>query len=147
MSVSFTSQLLPPPTFDGKREHYEEWAFKMKSFLAVMDADFLRDLAAVELNCDNVIDDTAFTSSTTGLVIQGLRDRAMTLQWTLVATCSGSAATVLRRDPSDPTANGFESWRLLYNKYKVPSRARAMGRLSSIIAPNFTSSSFEDALQ
>ena len=63
MSINFTSQLLPPPTFDGKREHYEEWSFKMKSYLAVMDSEYIKGLTAVETNYDIVVDDDAFTTS------------------------------------------------------------------------------------
>ena len=41
---------------------------------------------------------------------------------------------------------GYESYRRLYNRYKIPSRQRAIGRLTHIMGPDFKSAPFEDAM-
>lgn len=59
---------------------------------------------------------------------------ASQLQWILVALCTGPASTCLRRETA---TNGFESRWQLVHKYKVPTKARAVERLSKILKPIF----------
>ena len=135
-------QFAPPASFSGKKEDFEEFAFKLKAHLALMAVTYLNDLEAIESHPDTEIDDDTF-KNTDGTYKQDLVDKATTLQWLLVMLCSGTASVLLRRDVQQ---NGFESWRKLCKKYKIPSRARAVGRLTRILKPDFTGASFEDRL-
>ena len=146
MALNITGpwQFNPPKEFSGKKEDFEEFAFKLKAYLSIMNSDYAEDLRRIEENMDTEIIDAHFNDAS-GDPIPGLRDRATTLQWILVALCSGAASLLLRRETS---TNGFESWRRLCQKYKLPSRARAVGRLSKILKPDFSgaNTSFEDSL-
>ena len=118
-------QFNPPKEFSGKKEDFEEFAFKLKACLSIMNASHTEDLRRIEENMDVEIVESHFNDSA-GDPIEGLRERATTLQWILVALCNGAASLLLHRETS---TNGFESWRRLCSKYKLPSRARAVGRL------------------
>ena len=113
----------PPKEFSGKKEDFEEFAFKLKAYLCLMDAEYQNDLQAIDSNPDRPITDANFIDQN-GNPKAELIQRATQLQWILVALCSGAASTLLRRETS---TNGFESWRRLCERYKLPSRAN-MGR-------------------
>ena len=42
--------------------------------------------------------------------------------------------------------NGFEIWRKLYERYSAPTRQRAVGSLTRILATKFDTYRFEDSL-
>ena len=51
---------------------------------------------------------------------------------------------MLRRQDA---SNGFESWRMLFNRCHIPSKARAVGRHTRILEPSgMEQGNFEDAL-
>ena len=68
---------------------------------------------------------------------------ASALQNVLITLCTGLASSTLRRDIR---MNGFESLRILCEGYTIPTRQRAVWRLSQILTPKFSTGSVEDAL-
>ena len=112
-------QFAPPASFSGKKEDFEEFAFKLKAYLALMDVTYLNDLEAIESRPDTEIDDETFKNPD-GTYKQDLVDKATTLQWLLVMLCSGTASVILRRDVQQ---NGFESWRKLCKKTQDPFKS------------------------
>ena len=62
-----------------------------------------------------------------------LINQAGPFQWIQVISCTGLASATLRREN---TSNEFESWRKLYNRHHIPSKARAVGRLTKILEPS-----------
>ena len=113
-----------PKEFSGKKEDFEEFSFKLRAYLCLMDPKYNDDLNAIELNPDLEITDANFIDSS-GTVKTDLLQRSTSLQWILVGLCSGSASAQLRRESN--TTDGFESWRKVIIRYKIPSRARAVG--------------------
>ena len=47
-------QFAPPASFSGKKEDFEEFAFKLKAYLALMDVTYFNDLEAIESRPDTV---------------------------------------------------------------------------------------------
>ena len=109
-------QFAPPASFSGKKEDFEELAFKLKAYLALMDVTYLNDLEAIESHPDTEIDDDTFKNPD-GTYKRDLVDKATTLQWLLVMLCSGTASVLLRRDVQQ---NGFESWRKIWTTHTNP---------------------------
>ena len=106
MSPAFSSsrpfQFAPPPSFDGK--NFEEFSFKFRAYLNLMNIRYGTVLKQIEQNLDTPIADVFFKKSD-GSFDSELVQRAQTLQYVLVNICSGGPSTFLRRDD---TPNGFE---------------------------------------
>ena len=102
-------QFAPPKEFTGKKEDFEEFTFKLRAYLNLMDAEYEDILTRIEANLETEITDAHFLEQD-GCTVneEGLQKRAAHLQWILVALCTGPASTFLR---SEVTSNGFESWR------------------------------------
>ena len=47
-----TWQFNPPKEFSGKKEDFEEFSFKLKAYLILMDPEYQIDLQAIESNSD-----------------------------------------------------------------------------------------------
>ena len=80
MAASFTSggpwQFTPPKDFTGKKEDFEEFAFKLKAYLCIMNPQFGIDLQKIEENGDTDIVEDHFNDSD-GNPIDGLREREL----------------------------------------------------------------------
>ena len=141
-SSSGPFQFAAPSSFDGKKENFEEFSFKLRAYLNLMNTRYQEALKGIDGNLDQEITDDHFKLPN-GTIDTTLVQMAHNLQYILVSTCSGAANTFLRRDD---TLNGFESWRKLNVRYQLPTRAKAVGRLSAILKPKFNMQSFEDSL-
>ena len=115
--MAFTSSgpfhFTAPKEFSGKKEDFEEFSFKLRAYLCLMDPKYGDDLNVIESNLETEITDAHFYDGT-GNLKADLLARATSLQWILVGLCSGTASTQLRRDSN--STNGFESWRKLNNR-------------------------------
>ena len=100
-------------------------------------------LKDVESKVDTPVEDNYFLQSDGQSYDDELVKMATNLQYVLVTLCSGGPSTFLRRGG---TSNGFESWRRIHKRYELPSRQKAVGRLSTILKPTFNQQSFEDSL-
>lgn len=67
-------------------------------------------------------------------------EMAPQLRWILAARCTVAVATILRRKR---TTNGFESWGQVVRMYKLPTKARAIGRRSKMLKPSSWVNRFE----
>ena len=90
-------QFIPPKGFDGKTANFEEFSFKLKVYLYLMDPGYEKALKAVEDYPDRDIKDADFIDSE-GREKPALIKQAGQLQWILVTLCAGSASAVLRRE-------------------------------------------------
>ena len=133
--------LAPPKEFNGKKEDFEEFQYRLRAYVILNDVSFEKELDHLENNPETVIHD-GFTDQSGNVLHDELR-RSKKLQYLLTSLVSGAAQHVIRRGTS---TNGYESYRQLILKYKIAPRQRAMGRLTNILKPNFKSGSFEDAL-
>ncbi len=131
----------PPDRFSGKKEDWEEFAFKLKAYLGLMEPKYFEELQVVEDHVDVELLDDMFRDET-GAPREEIQQRALHLQWILVSMCGGPASTQLRRET---TKNGYESYRQLCKRHTVPGRARDVGILTKNSKPSFAGG-FEDAL-
>ena len=120
-------QFQPPKEFSGKREDFEEFVFKLKSYLCLINPKYLIHLQALQDREQELT--AADFQDARGQEDNELVQMATHLQWLLVTLCNGAASTFLRRET---TESGFESYRKLCQRYMVPSKARSVGRLSKI---------------
>ena len=96
-------QFQPPDKFSGKREDFEEFVFKLKSYLCLINPKYLPHLVALQDRKDEVTED--LFKDADGEEDDELIQMSVHLQWLLVTLCSGAASTFLRRET---TTNGFE---------------------------------------
>ena len=133
-------QFQPPREFSGRREDFEEFVFKLRAYLSLINPEYDTHLTALQDRADELTD--VDFQDDQGRPKQDLIQMSQHLQWLLVSLCSGSASTFLRRET---TMNGFESFRKLCQRYMLPSRAKSVGRLTRILKPNFNMDAFEDS--
>ena len=115
----------PPPTFDGDINNFEDWKRRFKAYINLYHNDIGNAMDRAE-TADNVITDDLFTE-------EQLRTSRV-LHYALLTNTSGTAAVTVQQNGN---GNGFESWRLLCNRFSIPSAARSMGRLQQILIITF----------
>lgn len=145
MAISASSAFGTPGRFQfqpRKAEPFEEFRFKLKAYLGLMNPIFKVVWEKVEENLRVEVNDKTHNDEQ-GNPRAGLVEMGSQLQWTLVSLCSGPASVFLRRETA---TNGFERWRQFVMRYKIPPQPRAMGKLSNIIKPNPTGTNSEDNL-
>ena len=70
------------------------------------------------------------------------------LHYILINICSGSAATVVRQQGVVGDNNGFETFRVLHQRFSLPVGTRSIGYLTTLLKPKFEVQSFgENFLQ
>ena len=83
-------QFTPPKEFDGKKENFEEFTFKLKAYLFLMDAGYEQHLKAKEAKSEIEVTDADFIDES-GHPRSALIKLAGQLQWILVSLRTGSA--------------------------------------------------------
>ena len=66
------------------------------------------------------------------------------LHYILINICSGSAATVVRQQGVVGDNNGFETFRVLHQRFSLPVGTRSIGYLTTWLKPKFEEQSFEE---
>ena len=66
------------------------------------------------------------------------------LRYILINICSGSAATVVRQQGVVGDNNGFETFRVLHQRFSIPIGTRSMGYLTTLLKPNFEEQTLEE---
>jgi len=132
-------QFQSPPTFNGKREEFEEFAFKLRAYMSLINPRYNKIMSELTERTEPVEEAEFFSQA--GEINAEMYQMAVQLHWILITLLSGSASTFLRRETS---TNGFECWRKLCQRYMLPSRAKAVGRLTRILKPSFNMNAFED---
>ena len=108
-----------------------------------MDPRYAKTFKEIEESPDTDITDAAFLDDK-GDPKPALITHARELQWILQTLCTRSASAMLRRGH---TSHGFELWRKFYNRYRIPTKARAAGGLTQTREPSGVERGiFEDAL-
>ena len=85
-SVTGPWQFNPPKEFGGKKEDFEEFAFKLKAYLSIMNASYTEDLRRIEENMDVEIVESHFTDSARD-PIEGLRERERLASLVVLDSC------------------------------------------------------------
>ena len=113
-----------PERFNGQEDQFEDFAYSLRSYLSMANPAFYDTMKHIE-----------DARSTNPIIYEGMsrsnQRLSSQLQNALQALCKGPAAKIIRRDPLG--LNGFESWRLLWERYRPITRARATNRMSTIL--------------
>ena len=148
-------KLNPPPPFSGAIEHWEEWSWQFKSYVALFKPHMSKLLESVEGKSDTITDkyleDREKDNNPT--FQQGDPSKRLPYQLVmfskqlhyLLAQLTQEAAKTTVRLNMD--GNGFETWRALYERFSLPDRARSVNYLSRIIDHKLRDSQFETDLQ
>ena len=66
------------------------------------------------------------------------------LHYILINICSGSAASVVRQQGVVGDNNGFETFRVLHQRFSIPIGTRSIGYLTTLLKPKFEEQTFEE---
>ena len=133
-------QFNTPKEFSGRREDFEEFVFKLKAYLGLVNPEYRVHLSALQDKTEELTDEYFMDEDDNPKL--HIVQLSTHLQWLLVSLCSGPSSTFLRRDS---TENGFESFRKLCQRYMLPGRVKSVGRLTKILNPNFNMENFKDS--
>ena len=134
-----------PEKFKGTKENWEEFNFQFKAYLSLIDPAYEHDLQDVEIQSDQPVSEDFFMLDITDeqngpIVNEDKVKRSKELQYLLIMLCTGPATHVLHRESN---LNGFESWRLLFKRFRAPKKQKALGLLNDILKPDFSGPEFE----
>ena len=82
-------QFHSPKEFNGKREDFEEWAYKLRAYMSLINPDYNAHMLALQEKEDEVSQD--MFKKRDGSEDTTLVQLAVHLQWMLVTLCTGSA--------------------------------------------------------
>ena len=151
IQVTTPCQFPCPEIFTGKMEDAEDFFYTIKSFMALQDPDYTRELEWIEtMDYDAQITDDMYykmnEQTNTMEEIPGLRQRATNLHHVLVQLCRGKA---VRKAKTTSNNNGYQTYHKLINNFRPPVQQRSLGRLVRIIRPELQKpgQTFEDGFQ
>ena len=128
--------------FDGKPEHWQDWAFKARAWFGLLPGT---STASVEMYLDGA------ESREEPILIEAQTPEVQELGrviYNVLAQVLGGRALALIKNV--PRGSGLEAWRRLAREYEPQSGARWSAMLSSVLAPAgweaLGGNAFEDAL-
>ena len=132
----------PPSSFKG--ENFEKFAIKLKACKGIHDIKTRYYFIRVDEHIDTPITDRDIykfevIEEADGAFIERKTETYVTttsvyLHHIILMTCEGPALHMIG---DNETLNGYESWRLLCNRYTIKSSQKAIGRLSQILHTKF----------
>ena len=148
-------RLNPPFSEEVTHENWETWSWKQKNYLAMEDpliAEYLTELESqkVSVTEESVITygDVSLNASTVSADLKNKRlHLASRLKYYLTNTVQGTNEVYLRSVQSTGDTNGFETWRLLAQKYRTRVEVAAHVLLASMMNFRFTTANFEKDLE
>ena len=134
---------IPPPTYDGNHSQFEEWKYRFTAYAGLINSAFPRLLTTAETSQQAVTDQLLTDGASNATEAQLWVRLAAELQFILISTTKGAAATVCRQ--MGINANGFETWRQLHRRFSIPVGTRSIGYLTKLLKPSFDEHRFEGA--
>ena len=134
-----------PDEFNGKMEQWQEWSWQVKAYVSLFEVEALRVLVNAEVADASITDDAlkCLKASDSELRDTELVEFSRHLHRLLTRITSGSAQLVVRRNVE---LNGFETWRLLTEKFSLPGTAPDFSLLNRILEFKFGTEQFEQGL-
>ena len=134
-----------PDEFNGKMEQWQEWSWQVKAYVSLFEVEALRVLVNAEVADASITDDAlkCLKASDSELGDTELVEFSRHLHRLLTRITSGSAQLVVRRNVE---LNGFETWRLLTEKFSLPGTAPDISLLNRILEFKFGTEQFEQEL-
>ena len=116
---------LRPPCFTRDYSQYEEWLFKLQAYLGLIDRDFDMVLQLAQAATRQIEDADIRAHIRDPTQAAKAVDLSRDLHYILINICQGAAATVVRQNRYN--ANGYETLRLLHNRFSLPVGTRSVG--------------------
>ena len=134
-----------PDEFNGKMEQWQEWSWQVKAYVSLFEVEALRVLVNAEVADASITDDAlkCLKASDSELGDTEIVEFSRHLHRLLTRITSGSAQLVVRRNVE---LNGFETWRLLTEKFSLPGTAPDISLLNIILEFKFGTEQFEQEL-
>ena len=134
-----------PDEFDGKMKQWQEWSWQVKAYVSLFEVEALRVLVNAEVADASITDDAlkCLKASDSELGDTELVEFSRHLHRLLTRITSGRAQLVVRRNVE---LNGFETWRLLTEKFSLPGTAPDISLLNRILEFKFGTEQFEQDL-
>ena len=134
-----------PDEFNGKMEQWQEWSWQVKAYVSLFEVEALRVLVNAEVADASITDDAlkCLKASDSELGDTEIVEFSRHLHRLLTRITSGSAQLVVRRNVE---LNGFETWRLLTEKFSLPGTAPDISLLNRILEFEFGTEQFEQEL-
>ena len=134
-----------PDEFNGKMEQWQEWSWQVKAYVSLFEVEALRVLVNAEVADASITDDAlkCLKASDSELGDTEIVEFSRHLHRLLTRITSGSAQLVVRRNVE---LNGFETWRLLTEKFSLPGTAPDVSLLNIILEFKFGTEKFEQEL-
>ena len=132
---------LAPPLFHGDHSKYEDWKHKFIAYMAPQRSDYTGLFKSSE--AATVLTDADLqTSAQDDDEAKRWTSMSRDLHYILINICSGSAATVVRQQGVVGDNNGFETFRVLHQRFSLPIGTRSIGYLTTLLKPKFEEQSF-----
>ena len=135
---------LAPPLFDGDYSKYEDWKHKFIAYMALQHSDYTKLLKSSEAATTVLTDADLQTSAQDDDEARRWTSMSKDLYYILINICSSSAATVVRQQGVVGDNNGFETFRVLHQRFSLPIGTRSIGDLTTLLKPKFEEQSFEE---
>ena len=137
------SNKLPlPDKFNGKMEHWEEWSWSVKTYVALFKAEATEVMEGAETARNPITDELLerMQRDNARFVDAGLVRFSRQLHYLLAQLTTDSARLVVR---GNVELNGFESWRLLSMRFSLPRTALDISLLTKVLEFRFRPDHFE----
>ena len=142
----FTGKIrLPlPKTFSGIPADWEEWSWNFKAYISMFDTTVKTFMENAEGRTVPIVDDDLQVTFDTGDVNDDATQKAVTfsrkLHYLLANLTSDAARLIVRQNFE---SNGFETWRLLHQKFALPDATRHVSLLTQLLDYKFNPATFE----
>ena len=136
-------KLFPPAPFNGDHEKWDDWSWQLKRYISLYKPIAKMLMDRVESLTTEVTDaQTDEFDNQNGGTLR-LTEFSRQLHYLLAQVTEGSARVTVRMNEDD---NGFETWRLLNERFAMPNRAKGVSLLTKILEFRFRESHFETDL-
>ena len=140
----YTDTSWPHPLFDGDCSKYEDWKHKFIAYMALQHSDYTRLLQSSEVATTVLTDAELQASASDDDEARRWTSMSRDLHYILINICRGSAATVVRQQGVVGDNNGFETFRVLHQRFSIPIGTRSIGYVTSLLKPKFEEQTFEE---
>ena len=123
-----------PPHFSGEPPDWEEWEWNFRTYIAMFQPTVLDFLDRASTLDAEVVDVHFAVQGASDDDVQRLITFSRKLHYLLGNLCTGSARLLVHQNAR---GNGFETWRLLHQRFSLPDASRHVSLLTKILDLKF----------
>ena len=129
-----------PEKFTGKVEEWEECWWQVKSYISLFHPEVTEVMDSAEIAAATVTDEKLIVIEQSEEAINGLVATSRQLHYFLSQTTTDSARLLVR---GNTDLNGFETWRLLTQRFALPGTAQNISLLTKVLEFRCRTEQFE----